>query len=107
MDTDEHQTRVCGVDGTTTVKSSDPNVPKTVQLKKGECTVILFGGAPSDPVLAPGEMAGLLSATNIATGAGLGAAGTVGLAAGLAAGAGAAIAGVVLATAGSTSPTAP
>ena len=108
MDTDEHQTRVCGVDGITTVKSSDPNIPKTVQLRKGECAVILFGGAPSDPVLAPGEMASLLSATNIAAaGAGLGTAGTVGLAAGLAAGAGAAIAGVVLATAGSTSPVAP
>jgi ferric-dicitrate binding protein FerR (iron transport regulator) len=106
-DSDDHQTRVCGVDGTTQVKSSDPNITKTVRLHKNECTVVPFGGPPSDPIFAPGELAGLLSATAINVGGGLGTTGTVALAAGLAAGAGAAIAGIVLATSGATSPTVP
>ena len=30
---DDNSTRVCGVAGTTAVKSSDPNIPKTVKLQ--------------------------------------------------------------------------
>ena len=70
-DSDDHQTRVCGVDGTTQVKSSDPNITKTVRLHRKECTVVPFGGPPSDPVFDPGELAGLLGATTINVGGGL------------------------------------
>jgi ferric-dicitrate binding protein FerR (iron transport regulator) len=104
---DDHQTRVCGVEGTTQVKSSDPNITKTVRLHRKECVVVPFGGPPSDPIFDPGELAGLLSSTTINVGGGLGTAGTVALAAGIAAGAGAAIAGIVLVTGGVTSPTIP
>jgi ferric-dicitrate binding protein FerR (iron transport regulator) len=62
---DGNETKVCGVEGTTEVKSSDPNIKKTVRLHRNECTVILPGVAPTDPVLDPAEMASLLNQTAI------------------------------------------
>jgi ferric-dicitrate binding protein FerR (iron transport regulator) len=62
-------TTVCGVDGTTSVRSSDPNIPKTVTLKKNECTTVVFGFAPTDPVFAPGEVASMLGQTAVTGGA--------------------------------------
>jgi len=105
---DDKGTQVCGVDGITEVRSSDPNVTKTVRLRKNECTYVAFGGPPSDPVLAPGELASLLSQVSIPGGAAVAAGGGVstttilGIAG--AAGAGAIIAGVVLASGSSPSP---
>jgi ferric-dicitrate binding protein FerR (iron transport regulator) len=109
-ETDDRGTKVCGVEGTTQVQSSDPHITKTVRLHRKECTFVPFGGAPTDPVFDPGELAGLLNSTSIGEAGGifgLGAAGSVALAAGLAGGAAAAILGIVLVTTGTTSPTAP
>ena len=104
-------TRVCGVDGITLVGSSDPNITKTVRLHKNECTFVPNGGAPTDPVLSPTEVAQLLSATTVpAAGGGLLAGvstNTLLLGVGIAAGAAALITGIVLATGGSTTPTTP
>jgi ferric-dicitrate binding protein FerR (iron transport regulator) len=58
-------TRVCGVEGTTLVKSSDLSIAKVVTLHRHECTTVISGAAPTDPVLAPGEMASLLDQTSI------------------------------------------
>jgi ferric-dicitrate binding protein FerR (iron transport regulator) len=118
-ETDEKGTRVCGVKGTTAVKSSDPNINKTVKLHKKECTTVVFGGPPTDPVFSPAEMANMLNQTALngaGAGAGAGAGGLavgathipwvfVGVASGAAVGAG--VAGVVLANSGTTSPTTP
>ncbi len=71
-ETDGNRTRVCGVEGSTLVKSSDPNITKTVTLHKNECTVVVLGGAPSDPVFSPGEVASLLNATSLPGAATLG-----------------------------------
>jgi ferric-dicitrate binding protein FerR (iron transport regulator) len=115
-ETDGNQTRVCGVEGITLVQSADPNITKSVRLHKNECTIIMLGGAPTDPVLNPGEMASMLSQTNIV---GAAAAGAGGLAVGGTAipwvwvGVGGAavlagtVTGIVLATSGTTSPTTP
>jgi ferric-dicitrate binding protein FerR (iron transport regulator) len=104
-------TRICGVDGITLVGSSDPNIAKTVRLHKNECTFVPNGGAPTDPVLSPTEVAQLLNATNVpAASAGLLAGvstNTLLLGVGIAAGAAALITGIVLATGGTTSPTTP
>ncbi len=74
---DGDTTRVCGVEGTTLVQSSDPNIQKSVRLHRHECTVIMPGAPPTDPVLDPAEMADMLSQTAIngaeAAGAGAGA----------------------------------
>ena len=74
-ETDDKETRVCGVEGTTLVQSSDPNITKSVRLHKNECTIILPGGAPTDPVLNPSEVASMLSQTNIVGAAAAGAGG--------------------------------
>jgi ferric-dicitrate binding protein FerR (iron transport regulator) len=112
---DGDKTRVCGVKGTTKVQSSDPNIKKTVKLHRKECTVILPGGAPMDPVFSPAEMANMMSQTTV-NGAAAGAGGlAVGathipwtfVAVGLGAAVGAAVTGVVLTTGGTTSPTTP
>jgi ferric-dicitrate binding protein FerR (iron transport regulator) len=85
VETDDTKTRVCGVSGTTEVKSTNPNNPKTVKLHKNECTVVWAGMAPTDPVYSPAETASLMSQTGIqgATAAGIpvpgGAAGGVGI----------------------------
>jgi ferric-dicitrate binding protein FerR (iron transport regulator) len=106
-------TKVCGVEGTTLVQSSDPNITKSVRLHRHECTTVIAGSAPTDPVLAPGEMAGLLdqtSLTGIVGGAAV-AGGTsvpwtwVGVGGGVLVGS--AVAGVVLYNSRSTSPTSP
>jgi ferric-dicitrate binding protein FerR (iron transport regulator) len=114
--TDGSLTTVCGVEGITLVQSSDPNITKAVRLHKNECTTIIPGGAPTDPVLNPSEVASMLSQTNIV---GAAAAGAGGLAVGgtaipwvwVGVGGGAilagAVTGIVLATSGSTSPTTP
>jgi ferric-dicitrate binding protein FerR (iron transport regulator) len=103
---DDKGTRVCGVDGTTSVKSSDPNITKQVKLKKKECTFVPFGGAPTDPIYSPGEMSSLLSQTAVsAPGGAITPSTAIGVA--VAGGVGAAIAGIVLAPAAATSPTAP
>lgn len=109
-DSDDKGTTVCGVDGLTLVGSSDPNITKTVKLHKGECTHVPVGGPPSDPVLSPTEMAGLLSQTAIReASAGLFGVSTHTLLLGtvIAAGTAALITGIVLATSGSSSPTSP
>jgi ferric-dicitrate binding protein FerR (iron transport regulator) len=80
---DGDTTKVCGVEGTTLVESSDPNIHKSVRLHRNECTVIVPGAAPTDPVLDPAEMADLLNQTAITgaemagAGAGAGAGGLV------------------------------
>jgi ferric-dicitrate binding protein FerR (iron transport regulator) len=115
-ETDGNQTRVCGVEGTTLVQSSDPNITKSVRLHKNECTIILPGGAPTDPVLNPSEVASMLSQTNIFGAAAAGAGGLavggtaipwVWVGVGGAAVLAGAVTGIVLATSGSTSPTTP
>ena len=115
---DGNTTKVCGVEGTTLVQSSDPSIQKQVLLHRNECTVVMAGAAPTDPVVAPTEMADLLSQTDIAgaevagAGAGAGAGGMVlagthipwvwiGVGAGAAAAA--AITGIVLTGGGTTS----
>ncbi len=106
-ESDDKGTRVCGVDGTTLVGSSDPNITKTVRLHKNECTYVPFGGAPTDPVLSPSEMATLLNQTAIAqAGAGILAGNTAWIILGAAAAAGL-VTGIVLATGGTSSPTTP
>ena len=103
--TDGSGTKVCGVSGTTLVGSSDPNITATVTLKKGECTFVPLGGAPTTPVMDPSLMASLLSQTAIATpGGALLAGNTVWYIVGAAAVAGL-VTGIVLATTGSTTPT--
>jgi ferric-dicitrate binding protein FerR (iron transport regulator) len=102
--TDDKSTKVCGVKGTTAVKSSDPNIHKTVKLHKNECTIVWFGLPPADPVLAPAEAASMLGQTAVA--GGLGPAAIAGIAAG-AGGVGGGIAAVVLASPGATTPTTP
>lgn len=109
-ETDDKGTRVCGVEGTTLVGSSDPNITKTVKLHKNECTYVPLGGAPTDPVVSPGEMATLLSQTAIQEVGGgiLGISGhTLLLGTIVVAGAAGLITGIVLATSGSSSPTTP
>jgi ferric-dicitrate binding protein FerR (iron transport regulator) len=103
---DDKQTIVCGRTGITTVKSSDPKNPKVVKLHRKECTKVIFGGVPLDPVFNPAQFASLASQTGVGTVGGLAPAAAAGIAGG-AAGGGAAVAAVVLATAGTTSPTAP
>ena len=115
--TDESGTKICGVEGTTMVGSTDPNITKTVTLHKDECTFVPVGGAPTDPVFSPGETASLLDQTGIAgaggaAGVGGGAVGGIGpwtwVAIGGAAGAvGGAVAGIVTTSPGTTSPTTP
>ena len=103
---DDKGTHVCGVDGTTSVKSSDPNITKQVKLKKKQCTFVPFGGAPTDPIYSPSEMSSLLSQTAVsAPGVAITPSTAIGVA--VAGGVGAAIAGIVLAPAATTSPTAP
>ena len=97
---------VCGVEGTTSVKSSDPKITKQVRLKKNQCTFVPFGGAPTDAIMSPSEMSSLLSQTAVtAAGGAITPSTAIGVA--IAGGVGAAIAGIVLAPAASTSPTAP
>jgi hypothetical protein len=116
-ESDDKHTRVCGVKGTTVVKSSSPTINKTVKLHRKECTTVIFGGPPTNPVFSPTEMANMLNQTamNGAT-AGAGAGGLaigathiplvwVAVAAGAAIGG--AATGAVLATSGTTSPTTP
>ena len=105
-------TRVCGIEGTTLVKSSYMNITKSVLLQGNECTLATCGSAPTDPVLNPSEMASMLNQTAIQTAGGPTAAATAGglgpaVIAGVAAGAGAVITGIVLAPGGTTSPTTP
>ncbi len=103
---DDKGTHVCGVDGTTSVKSSDPNITKQVKLKKKQCTFVPFGGAPTDPIYSPSEMSSLLSQTAVsAPGVAITPSTAIGVA--VAGGVGAAIAGIVLAPAAATSPTTP
>ena len=119
---DGDTTKVCGVEGTTQVQSSDPNIQKTVLLHRNECTVVMPGAAPTDPVVAPAEMAEFLSQTEITgaevagAGAGAGAGGMVlagthlpwvWIGVGLGAAAAGAVTGIVLSGGGSTSPTNP
>ena len=70
VETDDMKTRVCGVSGTTEVKSTNPNNPKTVILHKDECTVVWSGLAPADPVLSPAETASLMNQTSLPGAAG-------------------------------------
>jgi ferric-dicitrate binding protein FerR (iron transport regulator) len=102
---DDKQTTVCGRTGVTTVKSSDPKNPKVVKLHRKECTKVIFGGIPTDPVFDPAQFASLASQTGVEAGT-LGPAAVAGIAGGVAGG-GAGIAAIVLATAGTTSPTSP
>jgi hypothetical protein len=119
---DGDTTKVCGVEGSTLVKSTDPNIQKSVVLHRNECTVVLPGAAPTDPVVDPAMMSELLNETAITGGemAGAGAgAGAGGLAVGgshipwvwVGVGAGAAaagaITGIVLSGSGTPSPTTP
>jgi ferric-dicitrate binding protein FerR (iron transport regulator) len=78
-------TKVCGVEGTTLVQSSDPNITKSVTLHRNECTVVMPGAAPTDPVVDPALMSELLNDVNI-TGAELAGAGAGAGAGGLAVG---------------------
>jgi len=112
---DDKGTKICGVDGTTQVQSSDPNITKTVKLHKNECSTVPIGGAPTDPVFAPSQVASMMNQVNVETTAAAG--GAAGGAGGIpwtwvavgAAGAGAAgaAAGIVTAGSGTTSPTTP
>lgn len=119
---DGDTTKVCGVEGTTLVQSSDPNIQKSVTLHRHECTVIMPGAAPTDPVVDPAEMSELLNETAITgaeaagAGAGAGAGGLilagshipwvwVGVGAGAAAAG--AVTGIVLSGGGTTSPVRP
>jgi len=116
------KTRVCGVEGTTLVQSSDPNIHKDVKLHRHECTIILPGAPPTDPVLDPSLMGNLLGQTAIngseiaGAGAGAGAGGLaiggstlpwVWVGVGLGAAAGGAVAGIVLTNSGTSSPVNP
>lgn len=102
-ETDGQGTKVCGVSGTTLVGSSDPNITATVTLKKGECTFVPFGGAPTTPVMDPSLMASLLNQTAItAAGGGLLAGNGLWILIGAAAVAGT-VTGIVLATGGTIS----
>jgi len=102
---DDKGTKVCSVKGITNVNSSDRNNSKTVKLHKNECTQIVCGLAPIDPVSSPGEVASLLKQTVIEGAGGKSLAGLyIGVAAGVAAGA---ITGIVLATSSPPSPSAP
>ncbi|MGO8818068.1 MAG: FecR domain-containing protein [Terriglobia bacterium] len=104
-ETDGQGTKVCGVSGTTLVGSSDPNITATVTLKKGECTFVPYGGAPTTPVMDPSLMASLLGQTAIAApGGALLAGNTVWYIVGAAAVAGL-VTGIVLATTGTTTAT--
>jgi len=103
---DDQGTRVCGVSGTTSVKSSDPTKTKQVTLHKKQCTYVPFGGVPSDPVYSPGEFSTLMSQSTVGAAGGVVTPATVAVVA-VAGGAGAAIAGIVLASPAASSPTAP
>ena len=104
--TDDKGTKVCGVNGTTRVQSSDPKITKEVKLHKKQCTFVPYGGAPTDPIYSPGELSSLMSQTTVQTAAGV-LDPTTAVAVAEAGGVGAAIAGVVLAPPAATSPTAP
>lgn len=105
---DDKRTRVCGIKGTTTVRSSDPKNPKVVKLHRNECTVVVFGEAPTDPVYAPTEVASMLNETVIQTVAGIPGISTgTAVAIGGAVAAAGAVTGIVLSTSGTTSPTTP
>jgi hypothetical protein len=103
------------VEGITQVKSSDPNITKTVRLHRNECTVILPGAGPTDPVLDPAEMASMLNQTAIeglaGVGGGLAVAGThipwVWVGIGAAAVLAGTVTGIVLSGGGTTSPVRP
>lgn len=73
-ETDGNKTKVCGVSGTTSVQSSDPNVPGTVTLKKDYCTIVIFGQPPGAPFFDPGAVADMVGETTILGGAAGGAA---------------------------------
>jgi ferric-dicitrate binding protein FerR (iron transport regulator) len=105
---DDKRTRVCGIKGTTVVKSSDPKNTKEVRLHRNECTVVIFGGVPTDPVYAPGEVANLLNQAVIQNMGGIAgvSTGTAVAIGGAAAAAGVAT-GIVLSGGGTTSPTTP
>jgi ferric-dicitrate binding protein FerR (iron transport regulator) len=105
---DGKTTKVCGVKGTTVVKSIDPNIKGEVRLHRKQCTVVVFGAPPSSPVFAPAQMASMLNQTVVQTAGSIGGLST-GAVAGIVGGAAAAgaVTGVVLATAGATSPTTP
>jgi len=107
-ETDGKKTRVCGVKGTTVVKSTDPKITTAVKLHRKQCTVVVFGAPPTSPVFAPAQMASMLNQTVVQTAGGIGGLST-GAVAGIAGGgaAAAAVTGVVLATTGATSPTTP
>jgi ferric-dicitrate binding protein FerR (iron transport regulator) len=96
-ETDDQRTRVCGLEGVTVVKSSDPNIHKEVKLRKKQCTVVIFGEAPTDPVFDTGEFSSLVESTSIGE-VGLSTAALAALIAGLGAAVGGTIAGVVLST---------
>ncbi|HMD84398.1 MAG TPA: FecR family protein [Terriglobia bacterium] len=108
VEIDDKKTRVCGVKGTTVVKSSNPAIKGEVILHRKQCTVVVFGAPPTSPVFAPAQMASMLNQTVVQTAGGIGGLST-GAVAGIAAGgaAAAAVTGVVLATTGTTSPTTP
>ncbi len=115
-------TKVCGVEGSTLVQSSDSNIQKSVILHRNECTVVMPGAPPTDPVVDPAMMSEFLNETAISgaevagAGAGAGAGGLavagshipwvwVGVGAGAAAAG--AITGVVLSGSGTTTPVNP
>ncbi len=58
-------TEVCGVDGVTEVRSSSPKIAKTVRLHKAQCTDVVVGQAPTDPVHAPNVVADMLDQTQV------------------------------------------
>ena len=61
---EDRRTRVCGLEGETTVQNST-GTPQTVRLHRGECTIIGFGSAPSNPVLNTSLLDSLTVATNL------------------------------------------
>jgi ferric-dicitrate binding protein FerR (iron transport regulator) len=106
---DEKGTRVCGVEGTTQVGSINPQITRTVKVQRNDCTVVLCGLAPTDPVLSPGELASWLDQMTIQGGGLAGVAATGGSGVpwmwiGAAAGTAGAITGIVLATSGGGAP---
>ena len=108
VSTDGNRTRVCGVDGNTQVRSSDPGIPTKVTVRKDECTWVMLGQAPTDPVQSSGDVMALLADTAVtdiealAPAAGMGELTKVLIGAGAAAALGGVIAAIVLS--GSSSP---
>jgi ferric-dicitrate binding protein FerR (iron transport regulator) len=104
-------TEVCGVDGVTEVRSSSPKIVKTVRLHKGQCTDVVVGQAPTDPVHAPNAVADMLDQTQVQAGCKSALVRDLGqpilLGVGLPAVLGAAVAGVVLYNVKPTTPTTP